>query len=148
VPSHWFEPLVRACGACVAQMIKKRPNVTPSNPQTCNSRRAKPRHPPLCSNTAHSIDYVSPNSAPHVLSCSEFARNAPSCTLQSPTALHCPHLRSSSVTLNFICLPVSHVLYVYTTHVNVNHKSLPPHSGETDWRTPCHENRAHLHPPS
>jgi len=39
------------------------------------------------------------------------------------------------------------MLYVYTIYADVNPRSLPPHSRETYWRTPCHQNRAYRHPP-
>src|SRR5271165_4674385 len=47
------------------------------------------------------------------------ARNAPSCTVKSPTVLLCPHLHLFRLTPNFLCLNLQYVLYVYTSHVTV-----------------------------
>lgn len=59
------------------------------------------------------MHYLPPNSTPHVPFCSEFPRNAPTCTLQSPTALHCPRFtRLASHRISF-ALPFP-ACYMYT----------------------------------
>jgi hypothetical protein len=111
-----------SCGAFVAQSPKNRPHISHSLHRSCRSNHQPCGRIPLCSNTAHPMHYLPPNSTPHVPFCSEFPRNALVCTLQSSTALHCPRLHPSCLTPNFICL-------THTTNANVNPKSLPPHVG-------------------
>src|SRR6266478_3680425 len=110
----WFGPLAPACGAFVAQLVKKRHNVTPSLHRTCHSNHAKPRHLPLCSNTHHSIHYLSPYSTPRAPFCSELPPNAPVCTLRSPTVLRCPHLHPPRLRPKFLFARISCTCYMYT----------------------------------
>src|SRR6266478_4412799 len=47
----WFDSVTSFCGACVAQLSKKRHTVAASLRETCHEQQTRPRHLSLCSNT-------------------------------------------------------------------------------------------------